>query len=70
MKRLSLMTRIRRALKSRVGQSTTEYILILAIVVMIASKMKRSLEGAVTTGVGNIGNVIDQHTRPENFETD
>ena len=59
-----LITKIRRkfnrVLKNRQGQSTTEYILILAIVVMIASKMKGSLgtmlEGKVnklTTDISN-----------------
>jgi len=43
MGKLSILTRIRRRLKDRKGQSTTEYILILAIVVMIASKMKKQL---------------------------
>ena len=43
-----LISRIRRrfnkVLKGRAGQSTTEYILILAIGVMIAGKMKKQLE--------------------------
>lgn len=47
MKNLSLMTRIRRrwqrVINNRKGQSTTEYILILAIVVMLASKMKGTI---------------------------
>lgn len=43
MKKLSILTRIRRRFKDKKGQSTTEYILILAIVVMIASKMKTKL---------------------------
>ncbi len=40
MKKPSLITRIRNRLKDRKGQSTTEYVLILAIVVMMVSKMK------------------------------
>ena len=67
MKKLNILTRIRRkfeaTLKGRSGQSTTEYILILAIVVMIASKMKTQLQGAVGKGVDNLSNVIDQQTR-------
>ena len=43
MKKLSILTRIRRRFRDKKGQSTTEYILILAIVVMIASKMKTKL---------------------------
>ena len=52
MNKLSILTRIRRRLKDRKGQSTTEYILILAIVVMIASKMKKQL-GTVLDGQVN-----------------
>ena len=52
MGKLSILTRIRRRLKDRKGQSTTEYILILAIVVMIASKMKKQL-GTVLDGQVN-----------------
>lgn len=48
MNRLSILTRMRRGLRDRKGQSTTEYILILAIVVMLASKMK-----------GSIGNLLE-----------
>jgi hypothetical protein len=47
MKKLSILTRIRRKLRDRKGQSTTEYILILAIVVMLASKMKSKLTGVL-----------------------
>jgi hypothetical protein len=47
MKKLSIITRIRRKLRDRKGQSTTEYILILAIVVMLASKMKSKLTGVL-----------------------
>ena len=51
MKKPILMTRVRarfnRLLKGRAGQSTTEYILILAIVVMIAGKLKSSLTNTI-----------------------
>lgn len=40
MNKPSLITRMRRRLQNKQGQSTTEYVLILAIVVMLASKMK------------------------------
>jgi hypothetical protein len=60
MKKPIIMTRIRarfnRLLKSRAGQSTTEYILILAIVVMIASKLKSTL----TSTIGNQADKLDQ----------
>jgi Flp pilus assembly pilin Flp len=45
------------------GQSTTEYILILAVVVMIAMKMKATLpskiEGILTKVMGNIDTVTE-----------
>ncbi len=52
MKKLSLLTRLRRKLSDRSGQSTTEYILILAIVVMIASKVKKQLGTNLSNQVG------------------
>ena len=58
MRNMSLITRIRRKLKDRSGQSTTEYILILAIVVMIASKMKTKLSGTVTNAVDGVDKII------------
>ena len=54
MQKLSLITRIRRKLKDRKGQSTTEYILILAIVVMIASNVKKKLGTTLNTQVDNL----------------
>ena len=68
MNKSSLITRIRKRLRSNSGQSTTEYILILAIVVMIASKMKGKLQAAVTTGVDNVGKVISDQTDEKNFQ--
>lgn len=68
MKKTSFLAKIRKRLKDRSGQSTTEYILILAIVVMIASKMKSKLQTGVQNGVDNIGQVIENQTRPENFQ--
>lgn len=64
MKNLALMTRIRRGLKARLenrsGQSTTEYILILAIVVLLATKMKSSLSGLLDSKVNKIQGEIEQ----------
>jgi len=54
MKNISLITRIRRRFKDKKGQSTTEYILILAIVVMIASKMKGKLSGVLDDKVDKL----------------
>ena len=68
MEKLSLITRIRRRLQDRSGQSTTEYILILAIVVMIASKMKSKLYAGVSTGVDNISTYIGDETNSSNFK--
>jgi Flp pilus assembly pilin Flp len=61
-----LLTKIRarwnRLLKDRSGQSTTEYILILAIVVMIASKLKTTLTTKVVGAVDTLdfGKVMNQ----------
>ena len=61
--KLALLTRVRRAwnhlltrsrLGDRKGQSTTEYILILAIVVMIATKLKTTLTTKVVGAVDNL----------------
>ena len=68
MKKLGIMTKLRRRWKDRSGQSTTEYILILAIVVMIASKMKGKLQTAVDQGVNNVSGVINDQTDKKNFE--
>ncbi len=57
MKKLSILTRMRNRWKNQEGQSTTEYILILAIVVMIASKMKSKL---TTTVEGTLQTVDSQ----------
>ena len=63
MKKLTMLTRIRRrwqkTLKNRKGQSTTEYILILAIVVMLATKMKTTLSSLLNTKVDTIKEQID-----------
>jgi hypothetical protein len=47
-------TRVNKILKGRAGQSTTEYILILAIVVMIAGKLKSTLSTKVLSTVDNL----------------
>lgn len=41
------------------GQTTTEYILILAIVVMIAMKFKKEFTSKMTDIVGKVGNQIE-----------
>ena len=64
MKKISILTRIRRRLRDRKGQSTTEYILILAIVVMIASKMKGRMNSFMDTSIGNVEKSMNDITTP------
>ncbi len=68
MKKLTFMTRIRRRydrlLKNRSGQSTTEYILILAIVVMIASKMKGQLQSTFNKAATNMDSAVEDAFKP------
>ena len=42
------------------GQSTTEYILILAVVVMIAMKFKQNIQGKLTEATEQIGGKISE----------
>ena len=64
MGKLSLITRIRRRyqrkLRDRKGQSTTEYILILAIVVLLAGKMKSTIGNLLDNKVNQLGSDISQ----------
>jgi len=46
------------------GQSTTEYILILAVVVMIAMKFKSSIGAKLETATNTIGGNIEQALQP------
>jgi Flp pilus assembly pilin Flp len=59
MKKHSLITRIRRKIKDRKGQSTTEYILILAIVVMLASNVKKKLGTILNTKIDSVESSIN-----------
>ena len=56
--KMSLLTRIRRRFQDRSGQSTTEYILILAIVVMIASKMRSKLDRSISGTIDKLDSSI------------
>ena len=58
-KKMSLLTKIRRRFKDRSGQSTTEYILILAIVVMIASKMRSKLDRSISGTIDKLDSSIN-----------
>ena len=51
-------------LRDEEGQSTTEYILILAVVVMIAVKMKGTLVPMLTGKVEQLSGDIDQVFEP------
>ncbi len=51
--------RLRRVMRDRRGQSTTEYILILAVVVMVALKFKEQFRGRLEGAVENLGQKID-----------
>ena len=59
MKKLSLMTQIRNRMKNESGQSTTEYILILAIVVMLAGKVRSKLTSTVVGSIDQISGELN-----------
>ncbi len=48
------------------GQSTTEYILILSVVVMVAMKFKSTFQAKLTGILDNVGGQIDQATSSNN----
>lgn len=52
----------KRFYKDETGQSTTEYILILAIVVMIAMKFKKEFGDRLSGIVTKLGSSIEQQT--------
>ena len=64
MSKKSLLTRIRNRWKDNQGQSTTEYILILAIVVMIASKMRTKLTSTVEGTMSTVDKQINEFNNP------
>jgi Flp pilus assembly pilin Flp len=51
-------------LKDESGQSTTEYILILAVVVMIAMKFKTTFGAKLDTIINTLGTNLDSATQP------
>jgi Flp pilus assembly pilin Flp len=55
-----------RFLNDERGQSTTEYILILSVVVMIAMKFKSLFSTSMMTAIGNLGTQIDGATTQSN----
>lgn len=58
MKRISKL--LSQLMKDERGQSTTEYILMLAIVVMIAMKFRESFLGKLEGIIGRVGSNIDK----------
>ena len=48
--------------KDERGQSTTEYILILAVVVMLSMKFKTMFTSSLGSAITNVGTSIDQAT--------
>lgn len=48
-----------RLIKDERGQSTTEYVLILAVVVMVALRFKDVFEKRLTSAVDKLGGKID-----------
>lgn len=57
---MGIFRKFQRALKNRKGQSTTEYILILAVVVMIALKFKDKIGGVISGATDNINQDINK----------
>jgi len=58
--KMSLITKIRKRFKNEQGQSTTEYILILAIVVMIASRMKSKMQTSTENLMGGVDGIMQK----------
>ena len=53
---------LKRLIADETGQSTTEYILILSVVVMIAMKFKSTFQSQLTGIVGKLGTQIESAT--------
>ena len=52
--------KVKNFLRDETGQSTTEYILILAVVVMIAMKFRGIIHGKLTGILDKVGTEMDQ----------
>lgn len=59
----SLRNQIRALWNDESGQSTVEYILILAVVVMVATKFRSTFKDKLDTIMGNIGGQMDEATK-------
>lgn len=55
----------RRFLEDDSGQSTTEYVLILAVAVLIAMKFRQMFSVKMTTMLENLGSQIDKGLKEE-----
>ena len=62
---MKLRKEILRFLRDDRGQSTTEYILILAVVVMIATKFKTVFQSKLEGIIGNVAGQMDAATKAE-----
>ncbi len=56
---------LKRLWNDDLGQSTTEYILILAVVVMVAMKFKTTFQAKLTGILDNVGGQIDKATQSD-----
>ncbi len=56
----NLKTNLKRFLRDEEGQSTTEYILILAVVVMIAMKFKDQVGKLIGGRIDKLGSELNQ----------
>ncbi len=54
-----VMKKILNFIHDESGQSTTEYILMLAVVVMIAMKFKQQFQGRINNLISTVGNQLD-----------
>ncbi|MEO5969473.1 MAG: hypothetical protein ABIQ95_06065 [Bdellovibrionia bacterium] len=54
---------LKRLLTDDTGQSTTEYILILAVVVMVTMRFKTLFQSKLENLIGTVGNEIDEAGR-------
>ena len=60
-----LSARSRELIHDERGQSTTEYILILSVVVMIAMKFKQNFQSRLLKLIDKVGNDMDQAASSE-----
>lgn len=58
--KMTIKEQVLRFLRDEEGQSTTEYILILAVVVMIASKFRKEIGDQISKVTTRVGNQISE----------